>query len=243
MITTCPWASRFKKLLFAALISMPLLSCTATIHGELFEGGSGEVDLILTIENQAQDFIRRFRNISGVSAETAILEGPAMSRLLGALPGIAMADLRNPHPAFLGGFIGISHVGDILRGQERDLFSYTEGAAPGSSSLVLVLDRETVPAFLSQVSPEAEGYLSLLMAPVLLGESLNKDEYLALLAMVYGQALTNEIASSVIQAQIAFPRPIQSIQGGRAQGNLADFEIPLLDLLVMEEALRYELSW
>jgi hypothetical protein len=81
------------------------------------------------------------------------------------------------------------------------------------------------------------------MAPVVLGDTMTTREYLDLLASIYSRPLANEIAEGRIRARINFPRPIKTIQGGTFSGNTAIFDIPLLDILVLERPLRFELSW
>jgi hypothetical protein len=86
-------------------------------------------------------------------------------------------------------------------------------------------------------------YLSALMAPIATGEALTKPEYLALVTSVYGKAIADEISSSSIRASVNFPGAIQRIKGGTYSGRRADFDIPLLDILVLETPLSYEVVW
>jgi hypothetical protein len=113
----------------------------------------------------------------------------------------------------------------------------------GSSSIIINIDRNSAPALISQLSPELTEYLSALMSPVILGQPMSRQDYLNLVAMIYGRPLADEIAAARIRARIEFPRPLTSVQGGTAAGNRAEFEISLLDLLVLETPLRYEVRW
>jgi hypothetical protein len=81
------------------------------------------------------------------------------------------------------------------------------------------------------------------MAPVALGEYMAAGEYLSLVAMIYGRPLADEIAAARIRASIEFPRAVTSITGGTSAGRRAEFDIPLLDILVLEKPLRYEINW
>jgi hypothetical protein len=119
--------------------------------------------------------------------------------------------------------------------------TYSEG--PNSSSITVVLDRNSAPLLISRLSPEVNDYLSALMAPVALGEYMAAGEYLNLVAMVYGRPLADEIAAARIRASIEFPRPVTSVSGGSSGGRQAEFDIPLLDILVLEKPLRYEVNW
>jgi len=93
------------------------------------------------------------------------------------------------------------------------------------------------------LSPEVEEYLSALMAPAVLGETSTKKEYLDLLASIYGRPLANETEAALIKLNVEFPRNVSSVQGGIARGRQAEFNVPLVDILVLESPLRYEVNW
>jgi hypothetical protein len=96
---------------------------------------------------------------------------------------------------------------------------------------------------LSLVSEEVTAYLAALMAPAATGEVLSKADYLDQVGWTYGRTVANEIAAARITAKIDFPGPISSIRGGTFSGAQARFEFPLVDLLVLEKTLEYEVRW
>jgi hypothetical protein len=51
------------------------------------------------------------------------------------------------------------------------------------------------------------------------------------------------MATATVRAVIDFPGPVQSAQGGTFSGRRAEFNIPLLDILVLETPLSYEIRW
>jgi hypothetical protein len=81
------------------------------------------------------------------------------------------------------------------------------------------------------------------MAPLVTGEELTKTEYLELVSTLYSKAISDEIAGSTIRAAIDFPGAVTSVAGGAYSGKRASFDIPLLDLLVLETPLRFEVVW
>ena len=187
--------------------------------------------------------MRSIQGFMGDAGDAPILNGAEISQSIASAPGVRSILLMNTSPTSLEGTISISNVGDFLAvtGTDTRLVTFSEGA--NSSSIIVNMDIETAPQLISMLSPEVEQYLSALMAPAALGEKYTKEEYLELLAMVYGRPLSNEIAAGRITAFIQFPRPVRSAQGGRANGRTAEFDIPLLDLLVLEHPLRYEVVW
>jgi hypothetical protein len=223
-------------------------SCSARITGTLRTGGSADVSLRASLEPRMAGLIRSLAAAAGprdVSAGEAVIDGPAIGRSMAAAPGIAAVALRNVSPAAVEGTIGISRVDEFLTPPEnRDRFRfirYEQGAAGGR--LVISLDRSTAPQLMALLSAEVADYLSALMAPAATGEALSKTEYLGLVGSVYGKGVADEIAAARIYADITLPGTVNAARGGAFQGSLARFDIPLVDLLVLESPLYYEVSW
>ena len=221
----------------------PLLSCSARIDGAVREGGAAELKLRTTLEPRTSALIRSLRGFMGEAADRPVLDGQAISLSMAAAPGVRSVSLANTGPEAMDGGISISNVGDFLAsgaGMNR-FITYTEGRE--TSSIVISLDRNSAPEIISRLSPEVEDYLMALMAPVVIGEPNSRPEYISLISAVYGRPLANEISEAKIRASIEFPRPIKTISGGNAVGRQAQFEVPILDVLVLESPLRYEVSW
>ena len=234
---------------FSALLILPLLtlffSCAARIDGTIREGGSAEVSFQTSLEPRIIALIQSLRSFMGETPSTPILDGPAMGYSLASSPGISSVSIRNTSGTSLEGIIYISNIGDFLAspaGKGR-FITYVEGRTPGSSSLIITLDKDTTPELISRLSPEAVEYLEALFAPAVLGETSTKAEYLSLVSMIYGRAMADEITAARIRASVEFPRSVSSTHGGAASGRRVDFNIPLVDLLVLETPLRYEVIW
>jgi len=177
----------------------------------------------------------------GDTRNTPALDAGPINRSLAAASGIKSTSLKNTAPEALEGTIVISNVGDFLLAEKDMFITYSE--SPVSSSITVVLDRNSAPLLISRLSPEVGEYLSALMAPVALGEYMSSADYLSLVAMIYGRPLADEIAAAKITASIELPRPVTSVSGGSSSGRRAEFDIPLLDILVLEKPLRYEIKW
>jgi len=204
-------------------------------------GGAAEVNVSASLGPRTVSLVQSLRSFMGDTRNTPALDGGAISRSLSAATGIKSASLKNTSAEALEGTIAISNVGDFLL-SEKDMFiTYSEGAV--SSSITVVLDRNSAPLLISRLSPEVGEYLSALMAPVAQGEYMSSGEYLSLVSMVYGRPLADEIAAARIKASIEFPRQVTSVSGGSSTGRRAEFDIPLLDILVLEKPLRYEVKW
>jgi len=204
-------------------------------------GGSAEINVRASLGPRTAALVQTLRGFMGDTRNTPVLDAEVISRSLSVASGIKTVSLKNTSAEALEGTIAVSNVGDLLL-SEKDMFiTYSESAA--SSSITVVLDRNSAPLLISRLSPEVGEYLSALMAPVALGEYMSSVEYLSLISMVYGRLLADEIAESRIKASIDFPRPVLSVSGGSSSGRRAEFDIPLLDILVLEKPLRYEVKW
>jgi hypothetical protein len=247
MLMSCRKKTRCKALIsvFPALLLTLLFSCSARIDGTVREGGAAEIALKASMEPAAGSVIRSIRAFLGEKADGPLLDGAAIAGSMAAAPGIRAVFLRNTGPSGIEGAVSVSNVGNFLAeaGSATRFIAFTEGRTPGSSSVVFTLDKTSAPLLIARLSPETEEYLSALMAPIVLGEDSTRQEYLDLLSAVYGRALAAETASARILAVIGFPRPVTAVSGGKAAGRNAEFDIPLLDVLVLEHPLRYEVKW
>jgi len=244
------------------LFSILFISCSAQIDGFVRDGGTAEFRLKTALEPRTATLIRSIMNFMSDTGNVNILDGEAIGKSMSSAPGIRSVTLKNTAPAALEGVISLANVGDFLTltgagngagsgagggaggsaGRSR-FITYTGGRTAGSSSIILVLDMNSAPEIIAMLSPDVEEYLSALMAPAVLAETSTKQEYLDLLASIYGRPLANEIYAARIRASIEFPGPVTSVSGGKAAGRMAEFDIPLIDILVLETPLRYEISW
>ena len=233
--------AKFAVLPLLAVFAL-LSSCSGRITAQLVQDGSGSLQLQAGLEPNMTALLRSFRQLGGAQSGP-LLDAAVLNRTLQAAQGISSSALRNSGQERIEGTIGISRIGDLLNSGANRFVRYEapSGASPGR--LAIRLDRTIVPQILTQISPEAVDYLSALMAPAATGEALSKGEYLLLVESVYGKALATEISVSRVTAAITLPGTVKSVKGGTSSGREARFDIPLADLLVLEEPLDYEITW
>ena len=219
------------------------MSCTARISGSLQGDGQANLNVTATLEPRMTALIRGFANAGGANANSPVLDGPAISASMSAAPGIASVMLRNRTPSSIEGPVSISRISDFLRhGTAAGFISFQqEGATAGR--VTVNINRNSGPHILAMISEEISDYLSALMAPIATGEVLTKTEYLSLVTSVYNKGIADEISAATINASIDFPAQVRSVRGGTFSGRRANFEIPLLDLLVLQTPLSYEVTW
>ena len=194
------------------------------------------------LEPRMSALITGFAAAAGMAPGTPILDGPAISASMAGAPGIASAALVNTTPISIDGLVRSSNVGEMLSAGGTDFITFEQGDS-GGGRFAARLDRTSGGAVLSLISPDISNYLAALMAPVATGEALTREEYLFLVRSVYGAGIADEISAAKIIAWMDFPGPIQSVRGGTFSGRRAEFAIPLLDILVLDIPLSYEVVW
>ena len=244
---------RTRIMCFFVLFPLFFASCAARISGSLQANGQADLNIYAALEPRMAALIASFANagspVPGGQSGAPILNGPAISASMSSAPGVASVSFKNTTPAAIEGPVKVSRIGDFLAGGKTSGFISFEQQPPksgepsGGGRCVISLSLDSGPDILALISPDIGDYLSALMAPLATGEALTKTEYLALVRSVYSAGIANEIANASIRASIDFPGQVQSVRGGTFSGRRADFNIPLLDLLVLETPLSYEVTW
>lgn len=237
----------FRKRCLALLVAAwPLVfgSCSAAISGVLARGGSGDFEVSAALSPAFAAKMRDFMAFSGGADASSglLINAPEIARSMSAAPGMDRVSFRNTGSAGLEGPVKIARLGDFLSPPGRAGFiTFTEDSSGGR--VLITLNRETVPAMLSLISPDVVYYLNFIFAPIVTGEQLSQEEYLAQLSLFHNPAVAEELASSEIRVSVSFPGPLRSVRGGTFSGRTAEFTIPLVELLVLARPLSYEATW
>jgi hypothetical protein len=220
-----------------------LSSCAARINGSLAADGSAALSVTMSLEPRMTALVRSLSAAAGGQADGPILDGPAIAQSMSAAPfGNVSAQLRNTAPAAVEGTVRITNIERFLAsGDAGGFIGFEQGRGGGSCEIGI--NRENGPVILGILSMEIADFLNALMAPLATGEELTKAEYLQLVGAIYSKGVSDEIAASRIRASIDFPGQITAVKGGTFSGRRASFDISLLDLLVLETPLIYEVKW
>lgn len=87
---------------------------------------------------------------------------------------------------------------------------------------------DAVKNFSNSLGEEFKSVMDLFMAPVLTDEKMSIDEYKDLVAVVYGEELAADLASSTLEISVTSPK-----------GKTKNYKTPLVDLLTMTEEKIY----
>lgn len=100
------------------------------------------------------------------------------------------------------------------------------------TSLRVTLSPRSVAQVASLFPEEERTVFDLLMAPVLTGEKMTKEEYRDLLALVYGEQFADEAQKATVDFRLVSP-----------SGKAKQFSIPLLEFLTLTEERVYSIDF
>jgi len=217
-----------------------LSSCSARIDGSLAADGSAVLSVNMSLEPRITSLIRSISEIGGQTGGN-VLDSQAVAQSMSAAPGIASVSFKNTASAAIEGQIQISNLNHFLSAANRGFITFEQNRSGGRCEISI--NRDNGPEILSLLSSEISDYLNALMAPIASGEEMTKGEYQELVSVFYNKAISDEMTASRIRASIEFPGNITEIKGGTFSGRKASFDILLLDLLVLETPVIFEVKW
>jgi hypothetical protein len=223
------------------IVGIMLVSCSGRITGAIEAGEQGEFIIEAELAPASARLLAPLSpaTVSGQSAP--VLDAGVISLSLRGAPGVSSAEMRNTSAENITGSIGFTKISDFLTAGEFRFITWEQ--SPASGRAVIAIDRSKGPQMIAMLSQDVSDYLSAIMAPIATGEPLSKPEYLRLVSSVYGSAIAREIENAEITASIRFPGRITMAEGSVFSGSTARFRAQLLDLLVLEQPLRYEVRW
>jgi len=237
------------KFYWLFLAILPLFSCNARLSGALAANGSASLSVNAALEPRITSLVRSLSAARGQESGP-ILDGQAIAKSMSdSSAGNVSASFKNTSPQAVEGNMKIADINRFLTAgkvinsviDSIGFIEFEQGKSGGKCKVYIDIDNG--PVILNLLSPEIADYLNVLMAPLATGEEMTKTEYLALVSSIFSKAISDEIASSKIRASIGFPGQVTTAAGGTYKGKTAEFDIPLLDILVLETPITYEVTW
>jgi len=231
-----------KSIIFLIFVAFfTFFSCTAKIDGNITATGSAVVTLNMSIGQRMTALIKSLAAAGG-RENIQVLDGQAISKSMSGSPGIDTVLLKNTSPSAIGGQIKISKINLFLSEVKgKEFINFEQGASGGKCVFSINIDNSQI--ILGSFSKDISDYLTAIMAPAATGEKMTKTEYLEVVSSFYNKGISDEISASRVRVSIEFPGTVANVKGGTSSGKKAIFDIPLLDLLVLETPLVYEVNW
>ena len=217
--------SRFIKSMIAnAALLLPLLfaSCTSAI--ELHANDDGSVNILYDAAFDSA-FIEIMQSLSGESGQPLFDADETASQFRAA--GIKDVRVASPANTSLGIALRLPKEGN-------DPVSRSGCISRSGHSLSITVSPASCATLYKLLPDTLQSYIDLFMAPVFLGEAMSQNEYLDLIASVYGEALADEAARAKIKISFFAPNGEKAIK---------TIECPLTDLLTAAKPLVFSAAW
>jgi len=223
------------------LVISAFFSCTAKIDGNIDVNGSAVLTVNMSLGQRMTALIKSMAAAGG-HENIQILDGQAISKSMSGSPGIESVSLKNTSQTAIDGQIKISKMNLFLNEVKgKEFINFEQGASGGKC--VFSVNIENSQIILGHLSKDISDYLNAIMAPAATGEKMTKTEYLELVGSFYNKGISDEIAASRVRVSIELPGVVTNVKGGTFSGKKANFDIPLVDLLVLQTPLVYEVNW
>lgn len=103
-----------------------------------------------------------------------------------------------------------------------------------SNKMTLTLSPSALTALYTSLPETMQSYIDLFMAPAFSGESMTADDYIELVASVYGRPLADEVAAAQVSISLYPPA---------GTGTEKKISVPLTDILTAQNPLVYSVQW
>jgi hypothetical protein len=218
-------------------------SCSADISGKIQQNNAGSFTISAELKPAISGLIRSFQALSaynGQKSDANIIDAQQISQSIKTSVKISSVSLKNTSDRGIMGDLLIENIPDLI--PQNDFLKFEKNSSGGVNFNILV-NLENGNAIINSLSPDLTLYLEALMSPVATGEVMTKKEYLDLLGSIYNKNIADEIVQSVIKVSLDFPGKITHITNGISNGKRAEFIIPLIDFLVLEQELNYQVVY
>ena len=226
------------------LSGLLLTSCMISQEASVEVDGSGSVRFYIEVKPVFLETMLEMAEFSGEAPENGSLFDLArIEEDFAKKPTLELVVIASPTPEILEGEFLFQDVGEVFEGEatltESGVVTFSK--TDSESTIRFYLDRDNfvrVSSFLTFL----DNPFFQMFSPVE-NEGTTEAEYLEMMEFVLGEDGPPAIEESIIEIRINVKGKILSQSGGRIEGRSVIYEIPLLDVLLLEEPLRYSLSY
>lgn len=239
-----------KKIIIGLSIIFILSSCTMKQEILLDKSGEGEVKFEIGMASYLGEVIEQVEMLLDPDTKIPDEEGSffdveAIEKGFSSNENISALKLNTPDKLNLEGSFRFSSVEDMLSKVEKgspqsQLISFTKGAS--SSDLTVNITRETIVALLDS-NPALNNPLVQNFGPAAT-VGLSSLDYLDMMEFALGEESRKGIQNSKLSITIVVAGKVLKQSGGtKIDTSSVRFDIPLLDILILDKNLTYTLSY
>lgn len=241
-----------KKIIpFALLVLLSgLSSCSMKQDVQLESSGEGRMSFRIDLEPYLGEVIEQVQLLMDSEEEI-----PATDESFFDIPAIREDFKKNKHAELLSiespsrlslkGEISFDSVENMLQEVEQfnpDHRMITFTTAPGRSDLTVTINRATVDSLL-KANPSMNNPLVQNFGPTAT-EGMSRSDYLDMMEFALGEESRMGITNSKLILNVSVNGAVLDQKGGRKlNARTVVYEIPLLDVLILDRTLVYSLSY
>lgn len=228
------------------LLLTPLLGCSARQELYLRADGSGTTELRMEVNEVLVRYLADLQGLFDVAPEdTPVFDLEEMEAVFAANPALDLVSARTPRANELHLQLSFADVAQIAAepgGGANNLLTLERSG--GEQTLHILLNPGTVRALLA-LTP-IRSIAEFLLPPE--GADMSREEYVEFIVWAleeYERAdvLRRVVSNASIEVRVSVEGRITAQQGGRRDGTAVVFSIPVVDLLTIQQPLRYSLSY
>lgn len=150
----------------------------------------------------------------------------------------------------------VSLKGKILPPSQQKVVSDTGGLKIanfvncGTKNLTLIISPSLVQTVVNSLPEDEKAMTDILMAPVLTGDQMSSEDYIDLIAIIFGSRTASELSSAAFSITMQAPdkktvakTSLSDAKNVKTNGDKVTFTIPVVDLLTLSQAKTFSISW
>ena len=226
------------------VLALGMLGCSTVLTGTMKDSDGGNLTLDVNLSPAFMAYWADLRTADPTLPASPLSE-PALRQSFSKISGIktwSLESLKAGQFRLKFSFDQGQQISDQISGKEVPLLSWTTSGT--EKKLTFRLSQTALQSLIQTTGLADSSSLEVFLAG---GEGeLTKDEYTELLSYFlesYDPRAKATVAASFIEVNLEFPRNPTKVVGGKIQGRVANFRASLVDVLLLEKPLIWEVSY
>ena len=241
-----PFVARAVAAVAVALASLLLLGCTSQQDLHLRADGSGTTELRMEVHEVLVRYLADLQGLFDVDpADTPIFDLDEMEEVFAANDALELVSAETPQNNVLQlrlRFDDVARIAAARDGSNDDLLSLEREGQ--TQTLRIFLNPITVRELLA-LTPIGE-VAEFLLPPR--GQDMSSSEYVEYIVWALEEyesaaVLRTVVSEAAIELRVTVDGQLISQQGGQREGNAVVFRIPVVELLTIQQPVRYSLTY
>ncbi len=231
------------RLLAAAALALPLLTCTISQTISLEPDSSGVVDLTIHLEPVFVDYLKELADVTGESVEGGVFDVEQIRTELAAKPEVQLQKIESPTPDTLHMRLAFRTVEEVFGAEEQlkatGVLTFTRSAR--GNTLTFTLNRGNF-AQITELFPMLKNPLFEGLGPQE-NDDTTEAEYVELIQLAMGDEGAAALKRSSVETRILVKGTVVSQSGGTPIKGGVAYSTPLIRVLLLDKPVEYSLTF